>query len=201
MELSSLPAGVHARRQLVKELSIKGAARKRWGQLFGIDAGEVSSQASPHHGSSKDGGVKTPEWEDWLDTGPCKRGLTVSPHIFKEEIAEGNLSDAIGPRPRNGLAHGLFILLVRAWTRDEHFDERQPDRCGLGLQKLLPYSVHCDSRRLAIDGRQKSHDLDSCLGAKRVKRPGTILATAPGQQGFGSLRRMACQKVCHEKER
>lgn len=78
MELSPFPTGIHASRQLVEELSIKDTANKRRGQLFRINAGEAGSQASRDHGSSQASGVETPEREDRLDAGPCKRVLTIS---------------------------------------------------------------------------------------------------------------------------
>jgi len=63
--------------------------------------------------------------------------------------------------------------------------ERQPDRFCLSVQKFGANRVHGDAIEGLVHRGEQADDLDILSLAKRVQRPGAVLATAPRKQRLG----------------
>jgi hypothetical protein len=78
--------------------------------------------------------VLPPEREEAALVGRGKTTLPVGADILKEQVAEGDCLDPGQRFRRERFRHPLVVELVDAARRDQHLDERDPERLGLSCE-------------------------------------------------------------------
>src|SRR5207245_8688047 len=79
--------------------------------------------------------VSLPDGKQSAHSDARKIFFAIGAQVFEENVAKGNLANALIVETAQGLPHARFINGIRALRRDAHFVERQADGCGLELEK------------------------------------------------------------------
>src|SRR5439155_24421511 len=205
VELAVLAAGVDARRELSEQPLVVAAPAEGGVERARIDADERRLEARIHELVRQRGRVLPPEREEAALAGRGETSLTVGADILQEQIAKGNRLDPEERGGRERFRHPRLVDLVDAARRDQHLDQRDPERFGLPRKQLAANAVHADPLVALGHGRDQRLRLEQ-PAAKRPEDERRVLAAAPGKRkgrrrplskrrGFTEVRRTSGPRV------
>jgi hypothetical protein len=108
--------------------------------------------------------------------------FAIGPDIGKKKISESDRIYRLANGPRAHITHGELVILVGARPGQRDRPQRQAGDLRLRFEDRSPGTVHRHAIKLRVNGGQQSYDFNVIFLFQLMKRPGTILATAPGQQ-------------------
>src|SRR6266571_1217745 len=104
--------------------------------------------------------VALPDGKKCGHTDARKVLLAINAEVFEENVAEGDLSNALRVVHAQCFLHARFVDGIDALRRDANFVERQADGPRLTLEKLTADAVHADALVAFGDGGEQGCDLD-----------------------------------------
>ena len=108
--------------------------------------------------------------------------LAVGPQVFKEDIAEGDLSNTLAVEEAERFFHARLVDGIDALRRDRNFVQRQTKRFRLPPEKFTTNAVHGDALISFGDGGEQRDDAEMPLLVQGVQRHGAVFAAAPAEQ-------------------
>src|SRR5207244_4220797 len=181
VELAVLAAGVDAPRELSEQALVVAAAAEGGVEGARVDADEHRFEAGVEELARERGRVVPPEGEEAALAGRGETTFPVGADILKEQIAEGNRLDPGQRGGRERFRHPRLVDLVDATRRDQHLDQRNPERFALPRKQLAANAVHADPLERLGHGRDQRLRLEQ-LAAKRPEHERRVLAAAPGKR-------------------
>jgi hypothetical protein len=177
MEFSALAARVHVRRKRREQIAVVHPTRERFGELPRIDAGQHRPQAGIEHAPGERGRFArgAPQGEERLEPRPAQALLAVGADVFEEEIPEGDVGHAFGPRSTEGRGHQRLVVRVRAGPRQQDRPQRETRRRCLRRDQLTTHRMHRHTIGGLVEGGEQPDELDIVLLAKLVQGPGAVL--------------------------
>ena len=178
-------AGVRVSWKIAEKRIVEFASGKAAIENLGINANGDGAETARLKEADEFVRVSLPDGKQSAHSDARKIFFAIGAQVFEENVAKGNLANALIVETAQGLPHARFINGIRALRRDAHFVERQADGCGLELEKLAANAVHADAFVALGDGREEGCDVELLLLEQRVKRHGAVFAAAPAEEdGF-----------------
>jgi hypothetical protein len=179
VELTVLPAGIDRRGQLRKEPFVEPAADEGGIEDARVHAREVRFQSGRDHLPGERGSRHAPDRKQRLQPGAGELRLAIAPHVLQEQIAEGDVGEAICHQRAHGVSHSRFIVHIGAGVRNRYTAERQAGRMRLCLQHIAPHGMHRDAIDRLVQGRQQRLHGAGMRVRQHLQRPGAVLAGTP----------------------
>jgi hypothetical protein len=186
VKLTVLAARVDAGRKFLQELSIEQPSGKAGAQLSRVDTSQVGAEPGGDHRPGELSSIELPQREKRFNAGPGQLGLAVAADVFKKKVAKRDVPNAIPVGLRQRCRHRVFVGGVGARPREQNFDQPKAKRISLPFEQLFPNGVHGNPLMRAVYRGKQRHNFEFSLSAQGMKRPSTILTTAPRQPNWGA---------------
>jgi hypothetical protein len=185
VEFAVFAARVGVGRKITEEGYVEFAAGEAGIEDFAVDAGGDGAEAVRVEMADEFACIAFPEGKESGHADAREISLAVGAEVFKEDISEGDSSNALVIEVEKRLFHAGFVDGIDALWRDRNFVQREAERFGLTMEKFSADAVHGDAIVILCDGGEKGDDAELLLLEKRVQRHGTVFAAAPAEEdGF-----------------
>src|SRR2546428_12633699 len=145
MEFAVFAAGINAGRKIGEERIVKLAASEAAIEDLGIHANGDAAEALRVKEMNELVSVAIPDGEERGHADSGEVGLAIGTEGFEENVAEGDLSNAVVVMRTQRFLHARFVSGIDALRRDADFVKRQADGLGLPLKQLAPHAMHADA--------------------------------------------------------
>ena len=178
--------GVRVRRKIAEKRIVEFASGEAVIENLGINANGDGAETLGVEKADEFARVALPDGKESGHSDARKILFAIGAQVFEQNVAKGDLANALIVENAQGLPHARFIDGIHALGRDAYFVERQADGFGLELEKLPANAVHADAFVALGDGREERGNAELLLLEQRVKRHGAVFAAAPAEEdGFG----------------
>src|SRR5260370_31613055 len=138
VELTVFAAGVGVGRKVAEEGLVEFAAGKTGVENFGVDTCGDGTEMLLVEVADQFAGVALPDGKESGHADASEIFLAVGAEVFEEDVAEGDLADALGVEEAEGFFHACFVDGVDALRGDANFVERQGGCGGRALDECPP---------------------------------------------------------------
>src|SRR4029077_13509376 len=145
VELAILAAGVDSRGQIAEERNGEVAAGETSVDHFGINARGDSAELGSVETADEFASLALPDGEERGHADAREIFLAVGAEIFQEDVAESDLSHAIGVMDAQGFFHARLVNRIDALRWNAHLVQRKPDGLGLLHKEFAAHAVHADA--------------------------------------------------------